>query len=77
MKSDDAKAEITKPTATTGELSSTRVKVFYSGWLKKHQSELEIQVRKAGSIRQMKVTVLSDTATEVSSCDLTKNWQDF
>lgn len=76
-KPDDATAEVTKPTATDGELSTTRVKIFYSGWLKKHSAELDIMVRRAGSIRQMRIKVLSDSATETSSCDLAKNWVDF
>ncbi len=77
VKTDDATAEITKPTATEGERSTTRVKIFYSGLIKKNSVELDIMVRKAGSIRQMRVKVLADTATEVGSCDLVKNWVDF
>jgi hypothetical protein len=77
VKPDGATAEITKPTVTEGDVSTTRIKMFYSGMIKKNSVELEILVRKAGSIRQMRVNVLADTATEVGSCNLTKNWVDF
>jgi len=77
VKGDDATVEITKPTVTEGEISTTRVKIFYSGLIKKNSAEIDIMVRRAGSIRQMKIKVLADTATEVGSCDLVKNWVDF
>ena len=73
VKPESATAEITKPTVTEGDVSTTRIKMFYSGMIKKNSVEL----RKAGSIRQMRVNVLADTATEVGSCNLTKNWVDF
>jgi len=77
VKPNDATAEITKPTTTAGDTSTTRVKIFYSGLVRKNSVELEILVRQAGSIRQMRVNVLADTATEVGSCNMVKNWVDF
>jgi hypothetical protein len=77
VKPNDATAEITKPTTTSGDTATTRVKIFYSGLVRKNSVELEILVRQAGSIRQMRVNVLADTATEVGSCNMVKNWVDF
>jgi hypothetical protein len=77
VKPADATAEITKPTSTAGDISTTRVKIFYSGLVRKNSAEIEIMVRQSGSIRQMKVNVLADTATEVGSCNMVKNWVDF
>ena len=34
-------------------------------------------IRQAGSIRQMKIKMLSDTGTAVLGCDMEKEWKDF
>ena len=72
-----ATVEVVKPAATEGEISTTRFKVFYDGLVKKNSMDLDVMVRSAGSIRQMKVNVLADSGTGGGSCDLTKNWSDF
>ena len=74
---DTAKVEVVKPTEVNGDVSTVRLKVFYSGLIKKHALDLDLMIRQAGSIRQMKVDVLADTGTEMSKCELTKNWVDF
>jgi hypothetical protein len=72
-----ATVEIAKGPETKGDISTVRLKVFYSGLIKKHSMDADLMIRQAGSIRQMKVNVLSDTGSEISRCDLTKNWADF
>lgn len=74
---DTAKVEVEKPAEVKGDISTVRLKVFYSGMIKKHSMDLDLMVRQAGSIRQMKVDVLSDTGTELRKCELTNNWVDF
>ena len=77
VNTDKATVEVVKPAATAGDVSTTRYKVFYEGLVKKNAMELDLMVRQAGSIRQMKANVLSDTGTGGGSCALTKNWGDF
>ena len=73
-----AKATIEAQTPKTeGEITTTRVKVFYEGLIKKNSLELDVLVRASGSIRQFKANVLSDTAMSVKPCELTKTWSDF
>ena len=74
---DTATVEVVKGPEAQGEISTVRLKVFYSGLIKKHSMDADLMIRQAGSIRQMKVNVLSDTGAEISRCDLTKNWADF
>jgi len=76
-KVDTAKVEVLKGPERTGELSTVRLRVYYSTLIKKHTMDVEFLIREAGSIRQMKLNVLADTATEVGTCELTKNWADF
>ena len=45
--------------------------------LNRYRSEADLMIRKSGTIRQMKIKVLSDTGTALASCDLEKNWKDF
>ena len=72
-----ATAEISKPAETTGDITTVRIKAFYEGLIKKNSMEADLMIRKSGTIRQMKIKVLSDTGTALSSCDLEKNWKDF
>ena len=72
-----ATVEVVKPATKNGDVSTTRYKVFYEGLVKKNAMELDLLVRQAGSIRQMKVNVLSDSGTGGGSCALAKNWGDF
>lgn len=74
---DTAKVEVVKPPQVNGDISTVRLKVFYSGMIKKHSLDLDLLIRQAGSIRQMKVDVLADTGTELRKCELTNNWVDF
>ena len=62
---------------TEGDITTTRVKVFYEGLIKKNSLELEVLVRASGSIRQFKANVLSDTAVDMKPCEMTKTWTDF
>ena len=74
---DKTVVEIMKGPTHSGDTDTTRLKVFYPGMLTKKSMELDVMVRRAGSIRQLKVNVLADTGMEVGSCGLTKQWADF
>ena len=73
-----AKIEIDKPTVTEGDTSTTRVRVFYEGALKKNTMVVEV-MEKAGKPPLVKVQVLEDTGTGHStSCKYTKEgWQEM
>lgn len=74
---DKATVEITKPAEKSGEVTTVRVKAFYDGLVRKNTLEAELMIREAGSIRQMRIKTLSDSAPSVSGCDLEKGWKDF
>lgn len=76
-KLEKASAEISKPAETAGDITTVRIKAFYEGLIKKNTMEADLMIRKSGTIRQMKIKVLSDTGTALASCDLEKNWKDF
>ncbi|MBV9825323.1 MAG: hypothetical protein JO001_06580 [Alphaproteobacteria bacterium] len=75
---DPAKATIEqeKGPDKSGDTTTVRFKVYYPGMIKKDVLEAELMVRQSGSIRQMKVNVLADSASS-KPCDLVKNWKDF
>jgi hypothetical protein len=72
-----ATVEISKGPETQGDTTTVRVKAFYQGLLKKDAMEADLIIQQAGSIRQMKVQVLSDTGPIHKPCTLEQNWQDF
>ena len=74
---DKATVEVLKGPDTVGEITTVRVKAYYDGLIRKNVMEAELMVRKAGSIRQMMIKVLSDSGTAVLGCDLEKTWKDF
>jgi hypothetical protein len=74
---DKATIEIRKEATTSGDITTTRVGAFYAGLIKKNSLEADVMIRQAGSIRQLKINVLSDTSAVHGACDLTKNWVDF
>ena len=78
IKVDKAKVEIDKPTVTEGDTSTTRVRVFYEGMVKKNTLLVEV-TEKAGKPRLVKVQVLEDTGTGHSpTCKYTKpGWQEL
>ena len=78
VKVDKAKIEIDKPMVTEGDTSTTRVRVFYDGVLKKNTMVVEI-AEKAGKPPLVKAQVLEDTGTGHSpSCKYTKEgWQEM
>jgi hypothetical protein len=69
--------EVSKGPETQGDTTTVRMKAFYQGLLKKDSIEANLIIRQAGSIRQMKVQVLSDTGSVHKPCALEQNWQDF
>jgi len=77
IKVEKAKVEIDKPTVTEGDTSTTRVRVFYEGAVKKNTMVVEV-AEKAGKPRLVKVQVLEDTGTGHSpTCKYTKTgWQE-
>ena len=74
---DKATVEIVKPAEKAGEITTVRVKAFYDGLIRKNTLEADLMIREAGSIRQMRIKTLSDSAAAVGSCDLEKGWKDF
>jgi hypothetical protein len=75
---DKASYEQVKGPETKGDTTATRVKVFYAGLMGgKNALEADLLVRQAGSIRQMRVNVLSDTGSSMAKCPYTANWTDF
>jgi hypothetical protein len=77
VKPDTVTVELRKEPTTSGDTTTARVEAFYKGLIKKNSIQADIMIRQAGSIRQLKVNVLSDTSAVHGSCDLTSNWQDF
>lgn len=77
VKTDKAQIEIAKESAKSGDTTTTRIQAFYPGMIKNNAMQADILVRESGSIRQMRVNVLSDTSSMHGSCDMTKNWVDF
>jgi hypothetical protein len=77
VKADKAQVEIDKPTMTEGDTSTTRVRVFYEGAVKKNTMVVEV-MEKAGKPPLVKVKVLEDTGTGHSpKCKYTKEgWQE-
>jgi hypothetical protein len=75
---DKAKVEIDKPTVTEGDTSTTRVRVFYEGMVKKNTMMVEV-MEKTGKPPLVKVQVLEDTGTGHSpTCKYTKEgWQEL
>ena len=72
-----ATVELLKGPDTSGEITTVRVKAYYDGLIRKNVMEADLMVRKAGSIRQMMIKVLSDSGTAVLGCDLEKTWKVF
>ena len=62
---------------TESDITTTRVKVYYEGMIKKNSLEMDVLVRASGSIRQFKANVLSDTGVSMKPCEMTKTWTDF
>jgi hypothetical protein len=71
------KVELSKDAATSGDITTARVQAFYQGLINKNSMQVDIMVRQAGSIRQLKANVLSDTSALHGSCELVKDWKDF
>jgi hypothetical protein len=77
VKGDKTTAEIDKPAITAGDVTTTRVKIFYSGWLKKNVLVLEVAER-AGKPTLTKVRILEDTGTGGRShCKYLEGWQEM
>jgi hypothetical protein len=72
-----ATVETVKEPETKGDTTTVRVKVFYQGLFKNDFDEANLIIRQAGSIRQIKVQVLSDTGPAHKECAIEQNWQDF
>jgi hypothetical protein len=77
VKTDTLKVELSKDAATSGDITTARVQAFYQGLINKNSMQVDIMVRQAGSIRQLKANVLSDTSALHGSCELVKDWKDF
>ena len=72
-----ATIEVLKAPETVGEITTVRLKAYYETLIKKNVKEADLMVRQAGSIRQMKIKMLSDSGTALLGCDLEKTWKDF
>ena len=78
IKVDKAKVEIDKPTVTEGDTSTTRVRVFNEGAVKKNTMVVEV-MEKAGKPPLVRAKVLEDTGTgHAPNCKYTKEgWQEL
>ena len=78
VKVDNAQVEIDKPTVTEGDTSTTRVRVFYQGLVKKDSMLVEV-MEKAGKPPLVRAKVLEDSGTGHSpNCKYTKEgWQEM
>ncbi len=78
VKADKAQVEIDKPTVNEGDTSTTRVRVFYDGAVKKNSMLVEV-MEKAGKPPLVKAKVLEDTGTgHAPNCKYTKEgWQEL
>ena len=74
---DKATIEVIKGPQTAGEITTVRIKTYYDGLVRRNVMETDMMVRQAGSIRQLKISPLSDTGTSLTKCDLEKTWRDF
>ena len=59
VKIEDASAEYDKEPAEADGILSARVRVFYKGWIRKHEMMSQIDIRKDAGL--VKVTVLVDS----------------
>jgi hypothetical protein len=78
VKVDKAQVEIDKPTVTEGDTSTTRVRVFYEGLIKKDSMLVEV-MEKAGKPPMVRAKVLEDSGTGHSpTCKYTQEgWQEL
>ena len=78
VNTDKATYEIAKGPSKTGETTTVRFRVFYTGLVGgKNVMDADLMIREAGSIRQAKVNVLSDTGKSLGKCQLADNWADI
>jgi len=77
VRTERAEVERLAPPRTEGDVTTTRLKMYYQCLIRRNNVEFDIMVRQAGSIRQMMVRVLSDTAPSTLPCALTSRWVDF
>ena len=74
---DKAVIEVIKGPQTVGEVTTVRLKTYYDGLVRRNVMETDLMVRQSGSIRQLKISPLSDTGTSLTKCELEKTWRDF
>lgn len=74
---ENARVEQVTGPITTGEMTRSRHKIYYQGLIRRNVAEVELLIRQSGSIRQMMVNVLSDSAPSTIPCSLTSRWTDF
>jgi hypothetical protein len=75
-KSKIQKIEVVVPPKVDKNVETCRVKVFYKGWVKKHQMILEVSTTTIGGKPNAKVNILSDTGSlKRLKCALTQGWQ--
>ena len=78
VRAESAQIERMGPPRTEGDITTQRMKIYYQGLIRRNNVEFEFLVRRSGSIRQMRVQVLSDTSPPNPLCSLTgTNWTDF
>jgi uncharacterized protein YdgA (DUF945 family) len=75
-KSKLVKVELLKAPKLNKDVETATVKVYYKGWIKKHQMEMEISTTTIGGKLNAKVKVLVDTSSlKDIRCKLVKGWQ--
>ena len=73
----EATIEVLKGPDQEGDTITTRLKVYYQGLLRRNTMEVDLMVRRSGTVRQMRIKVLSDTSMIFASCALEEYWLDF
>ena len=78
VKADKAQVEVDKPTVTEGDTSTTRVRVFYEGLVKKNTMLVEVMEKEAKP-PLVRAKVLEDTGTgHAPTCKyLQEGWQEL
>jgi hypothetical protein len=75
-KSKIVKVELLKPPKVDKDVEMATVKVYYKGWIKKHQMEMEISTTQIQGKLNAKVNILVDTSSLKNiRCNLVKGWQ--
>ena len=72
-----ARIEYAKEPVIEGEMTRSRVRVFYKGWFQDNSMLVEIENRRCGGINEVRAEVLEDSGTgRYPLCRFLEGWQD-